>query len=193
MDETSELIRRWQKGDVKAFELLFLKYDSLVFNIAILMIGNKEQAEDVRQEVFISVWNSRRSFNSKKAKFKTWLYKIAINRSIDYYRKKRPPPFLEKETIDFSMINNNTPEEVLIKKNEHEWLMQAVRKLDEFHRSVLILRYFNELSYKEISDSLDIPLGTVKSRIHNAISILREYMETIELGKISGKSSCDEL
>ena len=88
MDETVELIRKWQKGDMKAFELLFLKYEGLVFKNAMLMTGNREQAEDVLQDVFIAVWNSRRSFNPKKAKFNTWLHKITMNRCIDSHRRE---------------------------------------------------------------------------------------------------------
>lgn len=177
MDATFKLIKKWQKGDTKAFELLFLKFEDLVFRNAMLMTNNREQAEDVLQDVFISVWNARHSYNPKKAKFTTWLHKITMNRCIDSHRREQScQPCSEKEISDLSGVNGDLPEEALINKLEYERLMKSVSHLDEKHRPALILRYFNDLSYKDIANVLGIPLGTVKSRIHNAICLIREQM-----------------
>jgi len=182
MDETNELIQRCQKGDIKAFELLFLKYKGLVFRNAILMIGNKEQAEDVLQDVFTAVWNSRYSFNPKKASFITWLHKITMNRCIDSHRREQlHQPYVEGKTIDLPTDSSHLLDEALINKLEYERLMRVVSRLDDKHRTALILRYFNDLSYKDIADVLGIPLGTVKSRIYNALCLLREQMSPIAL------------
>jgi len=182
MDETAELMLRCRKGDTRAFELLYLKHEGLVFRNAMLMTNDREQAEDVLQDVFIAVWNARRSFNPKKAKFTTWLHKITMNRCIDNHRREQLlQPYSDEETIDLPGANSDLPEEALINKLEYERLMRAVSQLDDKHRPALILRYFNNLSYRDIADVLNIPLGTVKSRIHNTLCLLREQMSPIAL------------
>lgn len=174
----ADLIKRWQKGNMNAFEALFEQYKGLVFKNAVLMTGNREEAEDILQEIFMTVWNSCNSFDPGKGNFTTWLYRITVNRCIDRQRKKQQTPLsLEEQNIDLSEIGcQELPEETLIRKLEYERLINAVNQLDNKHRTVLILRYFNDLSYNEIAEVLDIPVGTAKSRIYNALRSLREKM-----------------
>ena len=171
----ADLIKRWQKGDMNAFEALFEQYKGLVFKNAILMTGNIEEAEDILQEVFFTVWNSLNNFDPGKGNFTTWLHRITINRCIDSQRKRKQASLpLEEQNLDLPEIGcQELPEETLMRKLEYERLINAVNQLDNKHRSVLILRYFNDLSYNEIAEVLEIPVGTVKSRIYNALRSVR--------------------
>jgi len=171
-------IEKWQSGDISAFEVLFHQYEKLVFRTAYLMTGNREEAEDVLQEVFVSVWKSRHTFNPTRGKITTWLHRITVNQCARKHRKKQPVFLsLEERSPDFpDMKRQEQPEEVLVTKQEYERLIKAMNSLDSKHRSVLVLRYFNDLSYGEIAQVVGVPLGTVKSRINQALKSLREQL-----------------
>jgi RNA polymerase sigma-70 factor (ECF subfamily) len=173
-------VEKWQTGDIKAFEALFLEFKGMVFKNAALITGNKAEAEDVLQEVFIKVWRSRNDFNPQKGKFVTWLYRITLNQCISNYRKKRFDSLpLDENLLPFAdSITNNPLEEDLINKMEYEKLVKELSKMANKHKHVLVLRYFNDLSYNEIAEILEIPLGTVKSRIYTASKFLRKQMQT---------------
>lgn len=177
----ADLIEKWQSGDMSAFEALFQQYQGLVFKTAYLMTGNKEEAEDVLQEVFVTVWKSRHTFNPAKGKLTTWLYRITVNQCVSNHRKKQAPTFsLEKARMDgFDLVetrNSGLPEELTQSRLEYERLIKAINSLNSKHRPVLVLRYFNDLSYDEIAQVLGIPLGTVKSRINQAVKSLRQQL-----------------
>jgi len=171
-------MEKWQSGDMSAFEALFQQYQGLVFKTAYLMTGNKEEAEDILQEVFVSVWKFRHTFNATKGKLTTWLHRITVNQCIGKHRKKQPALLsLEEASLDLpDMKRQELPEEALVSKWEYERLMRAMNSLDSKHRPVLVLRYFDGLSYGEIAQVVDIPLGTVKSRINQALRSLREQL-----------------
>ena len=171
---TDQTLNGWQSGNTAAFEALFQQYKRVVLKNAYLMTASRTEAEDILQEVFVSVWKSRRSFNPDKGKFTTWLHKITTNKCLEKQRKKRPGS-LPLEALS-CIETGGGQEEELMKKQEYEKLMQIVNSLDRNHRAVLVLRYFNELSYEEIARTMSIPLGTVKSRIYVALKILRERL-----------------
>lgn len=169
---------KWQHGDVDAFETLFRQYEKLVFRTAYLIIGSKVEAEDALQEVFVSVWKSRRTYDPNKGKLTTWLHRITVN---ECSRKKpgkvSPAISLEAKGIDLpEMKHQYLPEETVITEMEYERLLKAMDSLDTRHRSILVLRYFNDLSYQEIAEALEIPLGTVKSRLNQSLRYLKERM-----------------
>ena len=173
-------MEKWQSGDMSAFEALFQHYRGLVFKTAYLMSGNKEEAEDILQEVFVSVWKSRHTFDPTKGKLTTWLYRITINQS-SKHRKKQPVLISldEARSDGFHLAETKSselPEEFVMTKSKYEKLTNALNSLDSKHRPVLVLRYFDDLSYDEIAQVLGIPLGTVKSRINQAISTLRAQL-----------------
>ena len=173
-----DLTEKWQSGDINAFEVLFQQYHKSVFKTAYLMVGNKEDAEDVLQEVFIAVWKSRSTFDPTKGKLTTWLHRITINQCANKKRRKQVAILSVEEArdggFDLPQIRGSEPpEELLMNRLEYERTMEAVNSLDGKHRSVLILRCFGDLSYGEIAEVLDIPLGTVKSRLNQAVRTLR--------------------
>ena len=185
----TDLVEKWQAGDISAFEALFQQYQRLVFKTAYLMSGNKEEAEDILQEVFISVWKSRHSFDPVKGKLTTWVHRITANQCVDRHRKKQSA-FLSLEKAEEDGLHlpergsSESAEDSLISKWEYERLVNAMNSLDIKHRPVLVLRYFDDLSYSEIAQVLDISLGTVKSRINHALKFLREQL-SIQQGEAS--------
>ena len=172
-------LEKWQTDDMEAFEALFHQYKELVLRTAMLITSNLQEAEDILQDVFMNVWRARHTFDSTKGKFTTWLYRITINQSISRCRQKRPNLMsLEGTEHDpVSVISSDSPEKSLEINWEYERLIEALNLLNNKHRIILILRYFNNLSISEIAQVLDIPVGTVKSRVFNALKTLRGQMD----------------
>ena len=174
----SDLTKKWQHGDVNAFETLYRQYEKLVFRTAYLITGSKVEAEDALQEVFVSVWKSRHTYDPKKGKLTTWLHRITVNQCSKKKPGKTPAAVsLEEKGIDLpGKKHQSQPEDILVNKMEYDQLLMAMDALDTKHRSVLVLRYFNDLSYQEIAEALEIPLGTVKSRLNQSLRYLKEQM-----------------
>lgn len=166
--------------DTEKFEAIFHCYKKMVYKLAYLTLGNAQEAEDVMQEVFVKVYRSHDSFHPEKGNFNSWLRRITINESISRQRRKSLPSLslenLEEEGADLPGTTHELPEELAIKQEETRSIRKAMSSLDKKHRAILVLRYFDNLSYNEISQVLEIPLGTVKSRINTAIKALRKEM-----------------
>ncbi len=168
-------MERWQTGDATAFEALFRQYEGLVFKNAYFITGSRLEAEEIVQDVFVSVWKARRAFNPGKGKLTTWMHRITVNKCLERQRKKKPM-MVPIENIE--LPDGEGSEEAVMNREERERVLNAMGSLDGKHRAVLVLRYFNDLSYEEISRTMSIPLGTVKSRIYVAIKTLREQLGT---------------
>jgi RNA polymerase sigma-70 factor (ECF subfamily) len=166
---------KWQTDDKAAFEALYRQYEKLVFKVAFLMVGSREEAEDVLQEVFLSAWQSRRTYDASKGKITTWLHTITMNRCFRSHRKARAAS-VSTDSIELAGATDCQPEEILVTKDEYEHLLKALNAMDKKHRAVIILRFFNDLEYKEIAEVLGIPLGTVKSRLNNGLACLKGEM-----------------
>jgi RNA polymerase sigma-70 factor, ECF subfamily len=175
-----QLIIRAQSGDREAFAILFEQYKNLVYKTAYLMLGESAEAEDALQEIFLQVHKSLSGFDPGKAAFTTWLYRITFNYCLNHRRKKRP---FTLPLEDMSpALKSEFPGTQLA---EEETLQQAIGKLTDKQHAVVILRYFWDLPYAEIAQILDVPLGTVKSRIDLALKTLRKMLEEQESGKRS--------
>lgn len=176
-----DVIDKWRSGDIEAFEVLFRQYYKLVFKTAYLMVGNKEEAEDVLQEAFIAMWKSRRTFDPGKGKLATWLCRIAVNQCTSRLRVKRVAVVSLEEArnygFDLPDVSAQPPEELCAKQWEYDRVVKAIGSLDGKHRAAVVLRYFGELSYGEIAQVLNIPLGTVKSRLSQALRMLNQVIE----------------
>ena len=169
-------MEKWQTGDMAAFEAFFREYEKAVFRNAYLITGSREDADDVLQDVFTSVWKSRHTFDPAKGKVSTWLRRITVNECLRKRRKDRPAMIrVDPEDIERTgQAPGNAGAE------DFEALREAMNTLDARQRAVLVLRYFNDLSYEEIAQSLGVPLGTVKSRINHAFRNLRDRLGTIK-------------
>jgi RNA polymerase sigma-70 factor (ECF subfamily) len=174
-----ELITRAQAGDRRAFGQLVQRHREGMINVVYRMCGDAQLAEDSAQEAFIRAWQRLTSYRPKSP-FRNWLYRIATNVAVDALRR-------ERETLDIDTVplaaSDNGPQEVVEKKERGERVQQAVLALPEASRAVLVLREYEGLSYQEIADTLDIPKGTVMSRLNYARNRLREslapYLEVL--------------
>ena len=185
--DCAELVRRVQDGDTESFSLLVERYQERVFNIALRMIGDYDEADDVAQEAFVNCYRKLDSFRGD-SHFTTWIYRITINvvKNRWKYKLRRGA----NKTFSLHTINEpgeQTLEEQLPSKQANPRQLaqgaeiQAIlmRKMDEMHpdfKEVLVLRCMESLSYNEIAECLDCSIGTVKSRLHRAREILKEKM-----------------
>ena len=174
----NKLIEKAKGGDAEAFEKLYDMYAQKVYNLALRMSKNPEDALDLSQEIFIRVYKSLVFFKGDSS-FSTWLYSIASNACVDFTRRESKR---KHDSIDDGVLqlpDLATPENEFEKKKLGEDIANAIDALPPNMREVIVLREINGLSYSEIADSLDIEEGTVKSRICRAreklCKLLKEY------------------
>lgn len=179
-------IKQVIKGDQDAFGEIVEIYKNSVYQLCFRMLGNRHEAEDMAQEAFIRAYVNIHTFN-QDLKFSTWLFRIATNLCIDRIRKKKPDYYLDAEVAGkegltmYSQIPDKTP----LPENEveslelHETIQKEILKLPEKYRSAIVLKYIEELSLNEISEILDLPLGTVKTRIHRGREALRQQLQYV--------------
>lgn len=170
-----ELIIRAQSGDRQAFgELVYLHQKGMI-NVVFRLCGERELAEDAAQEAFIRAWQKLPSYRPA-ASFRSWLYRIATNIAIDVLRR-------EKQMVDVDKIQILDPskgaEEKIIQHQKGERVQAAVLALPEASRKVLVLREFQNFSYQEIAETLEIPMGTVMSRLNYARKSLRKSLKKL--------------
>jgi len=176
------LVRKYLKGDKNSLEILIKKYLSPIFNFVLRLVENKQDAEDITQEVFVKVWKNIKKFNQKKS-FKTWLFTIAKNTAFDSLRKKKVAYFSDLENeegknwvVDSLADPSPLPPEILERKELARDLERALKKLPPKMRVVLLLYYNDHLTLREIAEVLDEPLNTVKSRCRRALMMLRKLL-----------------
>jgi len=174
-EQEAAVISRILAGDVNAFEELVLAYEKNVYNLALRMTGNQEDAADMAQEAFIKAFNSLENFRGD-SKFSVWLYRIVSNVCLDFLRKRnrRPTVSLSVEDDGGDDVQLDLPDEsqspdvILQQKMTREAVRRGLELLPEEHRQILLLREIQGLSYDEIAQVLGLEAGTVKSRIFRA-------------------------
>lgn len=179
-------IKQVLKGDQNAFGEIVELYKDKVYLLCYRMLGNRHEAEDMAQEAFIRAYVNIESFNIN-LKFSTWIFRIATNLCIDRIRKKKPDYYLDAEiagTDGLTMysqiaVDGVLPQDELESLELHETIQHEILQLPDKYRSVIVLRYLEELSLKEISDVLDLPLGTVKTRVHRGREALRRQLRYV--------------
>lgn len=170
----ADLIMKSQQGDRNAFGELVRHYYPRVINVVYRMCGDTALAEDAAQEAFLRAWLHISSFRPG-VPLRNWLYRIAVNAALDILRRRKDEP-AEDETLQMIPEQSMGPEAALIEKERLALLQQAMKSLPEAARSALVLREYGELSYQEIAAVLDIPIGTVMSRLSYARNRLREVL-----------------
>ena len=165
-----------KNGNQKAFTMLMEKYQKSTYHVILKIIKTHEDTEDLVIETFSKAFDNISKYSSDFA-FSTWLYKIASNSCIDFLRKKNVEKVsIEKEgktildNLNFSTASN--PETDLIRSQRISKMQHAVSSMDEIFSRVIALRYFKEYSYEEISEELNIPVGTIKVQLHRAKKLL---------------------
>jgi RNA polymerase sigma-70 factor (ECF subfamily) len=185
MDERTDedLIAAYMSGEENAFSLLTARHLKSVYSFAYRLIGDQHAAEDVTQETFLKIWKAVKKYDPISSRFKTWMLRITRNTVIDFLRKRKNliiSHFEDEEgqnpLIDTITDESKLPDELFADKEDVETLTRAVDQLTLKHREVLTLHYTNGLTFEEISNVLEEPQNTVKSRHHRALLTLRKLM-----------------
>ncbi len=169
--DDTRLIERCKNGDRKAFEGLLLQYEKPVFNAAFRMLNNRDDARDVTQTVFLKVFENFESFDPSR-RFFSWVYRIALNESINWLGKTNRLEPLQHEAVDEGM----SPEQAVDSENLSAGVQQALMSIKTEYRTVVVLKHFLGCSYGEMSDILEIPEKTVKSRLYSARQQLKDAL-----------------
>ena len=197
-EQEAAIVRKVLGGDANAFETLVLEYEKNVYNIALRMTGNSEDAADMTQEAFIKAYNSLQSFRGD-SKFSVWLYRIVSNVCLDFLRSKnrRPTVSLSVEDDDGEDAQldvadeSQSPELLLDRKLTRDSVRRGLDSLPPDYRQILLLREIQGLSYDEIAQALSLEVGTVKSRIFRARKRLCTFLN--DDGNISDFSSSGKM
>lgn len=180
------LVERVQRGDKRAFDLLVLKYQHKLVKLVSRYVRDPSEVMDVVQEAFIKAYRALPSFRGESA-FYTWIYRIAINTAKNYLvAQGRRPPDGDIDSSDVDQIggetelkDNATPERLLLRDEIEETVMDAIAQLPEDLRVAITLRELEGLSYEEIAEAMDCPVGTVRSRIFRAREAINKRLQPL--------------
>lgn len=184
--EELALCKRVAAGDERAFEVLVDRYQHRVFGFCARMLGDRAEAEDIAQDVFVTLYKSAGNFRGDSA-FSTWLFRVAKNQSLNRikYLERRGRSARRRDSEGDERVARLEdhealrPDDAVADRQQAAMVQDAISELAEEHRAVVVLRDMEELSYDEISDITGLPLGTVKSRIHRARSALAKRLSRI--------------
>ncbi|HLO32724.1 MAG TPA: RNA polymerase sigma factor [Anaerolineales bacterium] len=175
---SARLISECIAGNEDAIEFLVRQYETGVFRLALSIIGNEAEANEITQETFIAALRSLPSYQEQKS-FKAWLYTIVLNYSRSHLRKRKIVERLRTTLTTIFQVENQkqvSPEDVIIQNEKEAALWNSLNQLDERQRIVVILRYFHDLSIAQISKILSVNEGTIHSRLHSAREKLRNTL-----------------
>ena len=172
------LIERASKGDHQAFSELFFQYKEMVYRVVYRLLGNSEETHDAVQQTFIELYKSLPGY-AGKSKFTTWLYRIAVNVSIQFFRKRRAHD--KTQSLDPELLADTvTDKETSIEKKElRKQIEQALASLHIRKRTVVILHDIENRTMEEISEIIGVPVGTIKSRLFYGREELKKKLEKI--------------
>ncbi len=180
-----ELLEQVVSGDQNAFRLLVDKYQILVFNTCLGFVGNRQSAEDLSQDVFIEMHRSISKFRGD-SRLSTWLYRIAVNKSLNYIRDNKKHLMVrsierffygeKEEKLDMEDQMFGTPDDTLEQQQHARSLSKAIQSLPENQQIAFNLNKFDDLSYKQIAEVMDVSLSTVESLIHRAKKNLQKRL-----------------
>jgi RNA polymerase sigma-70 factor (ECF subfamily) len=181
------LVDRARNGDQQAYAELLGRYRDTIYFMLLKMVNNTSDAEDLTIEAFGKAFKYLDQYTPNFA-FSTWLFKIATNNCIDFIRRKRAATISidqsadDQETTPVTILSDILdPEESMINSQKIRLLHEVVSKLKPRYRKLVELRYFNEYSYEEISEELDLPIGTVKAQLFRARELLYNILKTVRM------------
>ena len=183
--DENKLVNKAVKGDNSAFEALMEKHMGIIYNIALRMAANQDDAEDMTQEIMIKIFRSLGSFKGN-SKFSTWIYRVAVNTCLDELKKKKNKKHLSLDAEISGDDGENqieikddspSPEKIAEQNELRDMVAAAVKLLSDEHRAVIVLRDIRGMSYSEIAGILGCSDGTVKSRISRARAQLKMILE----------------
>jgi RNA polymerase sigma-70 factor (ECF subfamily) len=192
-DET--LVARVLKGENAAFGILIKRYEKQIYSFAYNLTNNKDDAQDFAQEAFIKIYNNLHKYDKSRSFF-PWMYKVSTNVCYSKLKQSRPKVNevpLEK-VIEFSPLipdRATNPEEYSQTRELQRLVKQAITELPEKYRVPLVLKYLEDMSYKDISDTMDIPISTIETRLYRGRALLQKRLAVIlergERNEVSGK------
>ena len=173
----AECVRKLQRGDTDAFEILIRRHQKTIFNLIYRMLGDYDEAAEISQEAFLSAYRAIGTFRGD-ANFSTWLYRIALNHAAT--RRKslntRQQHSVAMENVEPASDPHPGPAESMEKKEIRQRVQQALNRLDPEDATIILLRDLQDVPYDEVARTLEIPIGTVKSRLHRARQALRSQL-----------------
>ena len=174
MQDEENLVRRAKQKDQRAFTELYEAYFDKIYRYVAVKIGDRTEAEDMTQQVFLKALQSISSFNWKGVPFSAWLYRIAHNQVVDYFRKqnKRPDPLYDEALA----VSDSNPQQMAERNMDIEQVLSATRQLTDAQREVISLRFTGELSTAEVAKIMGKSQGAVKALQHSAILSLRKVL-----------------
>jgi RNA polymerase sigma-70 factor (ECF subfamily) len=186
----TRLAKLARAGDREAFEELVQLYKDKIYHLAYRMLGNRQEAEDAVQETFLRVYMNLGRYDEAQ-KFSTWIFRIGTNLCIDRLRKKKPNYSLDSELPEgdggdwYSMLPSEeaSPEDQFVLSETQRHIRKAIEAMPDKYKSVVVLRYLHDLSLQEIGDVLDLPVTTVKTRVHRGREFLRQQLEKLDKKK----------
>jgi RNA polymerase sigma-70 factor (ECF subfamily) len=186
MSVDQELVQRVQAGDKNAFDVLIIKYQQRIINVITGFVHDPVEAQDVAQEAFVKAYRAIPNFRGDSA-FYTWLYRIAINTSKNHLAARaRRPPTSDVDAADATNVYDapelkefETPESNLVSEELEQASHQAIDELQEDTATAIKLREFEGMSYEEISEAMECPIGTVRSRIFRAREAIEQRIQTV--------------
>lgn len=183
--EDLKIIEKILKGDINAFEIMINKYNRKVFGYIVKSVRHKHIAEELTQEVFLKVYRNLNRFD-KNMSFSVWLFTITRNTVIDYFKiSSRQFTYEFNEELDSKKANNTSqnPADIIERREKREMLDRTINSLSDKYRDIIVLKYFEELSYCEISKRLDIPVNKVKWRLYEARKKIVKAFEDNDKGE----------
>jgi RNA polymerase sigma-70 factor (ECF subfamily) len=185
LENEAEIIARAQAGDTGAFEMLVTEHQTYVFNLAVRVLGNEQEAEDVAQEAFVRAWLGLPRFRAK-ARFGTWIYRIVTNLCYNRLPKLRRElsAIGEEDILDRADHPAGAPQEGVEAAERRAWLHRQIEELPESFRLLVTLRYQQDLPYEEIASITSLPMGTVKTGLFRAKERLRSAWNSYEEGRV---------
>jgi RNA polymerase sigma-70 factor, ECF subfamily len=172
-EDDAELVSRCLRGDPQAFEPLVARYEKVLFNVALRMVGNYEDAQDIAQTSFVKAYEKLASYDPRY-RFFSWIYRIMMNESLNVLGRQKT-----HQPLDPGLTSADDPGEQARLQELSEQVQAGLMELPQDHREVLVLRHFGELSYVEMSSLLGIPEKTVKSRLYTARQRLAERLQMV--------------
>ncbi|SEM54232.1 RNA polymerase sigma-70 factor, ECF subfamily [Mesobacillus persicus] len=175
MEEERQWIEEVLAGNKQAYAQIINKYKNQLYATILRMTKNPQDAQDLVQEAFIKVYHQLGKYEGKGT-FSSWIYRVAINHCMDEFRKKRYK-MQQLEISEDQVVNSNHPEVIFMKKEKNRQLEKLIGTLPEEERIIILLRYVNELSYSEISELVEVPVSSVRNKLHRAKKKLRETIK----------------
>jgi RNA polymerase sigma-70 factor (ECF subfamily) len=194
VNEDLDLVLRSKKGEISAFGELVERYQSLVINFCYKMLGNREDAEDIAQETFLRAFAAIGRFQPR-AKFSTWLLTIAKNLALNLIRSERRrlkgvdlvgSSEDAQQAVDLAASDNPGPDRVAMQEERAQYVRRALKELSDTHRTIIVLRDFEGVTYEEIARIMGCRKGTVKSRLSRAREHLKQILMSCEASDLFG-------